>query len=196
MMNAAKINSNIARQALSAQRQQNVSLVARATPISSLHTSATQQKSIIEKAKDLGQEVNKKVGQGLAQGIESAESVAHKAPSPKEVGEKVKKAGQDVNLKVGQNLAHGIENAESLASKAPNAKEVGEKVKETGQEANLKVGQGLAEGIDKVSKTAGNFKSEDVKKAGKQTLSEGVDKVEEAANDAGDRIKKSVNGQK
>jgi hypothetical protein len=48
MMNAAKINSNIARQALSAQRQQNVSLVARATPISSLHTSATQVSLIVK----------------------------------------------------------------------------------------------------------------------------------------------------
>ncbi|KAI8341714.1 hypothetical protein BC941DRAFT_509812 [Chlamydoabsidia padenii] len=180
MMNVTKFNSTVARQATNATRQQTTNIVARASTISSLHTSSIQQKSIVEKAKDLGHEVNMKVGKGLAQGIEGAESVAQKAPSPKGLGEKVKQVGQEVNLKAGQGLAQGIESVENVAKKVPDAQEVREKAKNVGQEAK--------ESIDKVSNNARNLNAEDVKEAGKESISKSADKVGDAINDASDKL--------
>ncbi|CAO3580012.1 unnamed protein product [Absidia cylindrospora] len=189
MINIAQTKTAITRQASLWSRQEYM----RMAP-ALLHTSSTQQKSIVEKAKDLGENLNKKVGQKLAEGIEGAEHVVHKAPNVKDLGHKA-------NLKAGEKIAEGIEGAENIAHKAPSAKNLGEKVKQAGHDVNLKVGQTLAGGIDKAENSAGDLKdkaetvrnkAEHTKEEAKDTVDKAKHRLENEAEDIAGNLKRKV----
>ncbi|KAI8088733.1 uncharacterized protein BX664DRAFT_331250, partial [Halteromyces radiatus] len=154
-------------------RYQYTKPIIRISP-AALHTSSIQQKGILEKAKDLrenvkkaGHEVNMKVGKGLAHGIEEVEAVAHKVPHPKDITEAVKHATHEANLKAGKGLAHGIDSAKATT----------DKVQQSAQ--SLK-------GKDKMSKVKEQVKEKYDET--KESASKGVEKVEDALGETSEKI--------
>ncbi|GFZ47487.1 hypothetical protein JCM24511_05231 [Saitozyma sp. JCM 24511] len=75
-----------------------------------LSTTAVYRKSVVDQVKDAAQTVNKKVGQTLASGIETAEAttsqaketVREKSPSESDVKKTAESARQNVNHSLGQ----------------------------------------------------------------------------------------------
>jgi hypothetical protein len=138
------------------------------------HSSSLQQKGIIEKAKDLGEtvkktghDVNLKMGQELAHGIEEAEAVLHHT---KKVGEKVKQSADETRNAAAQDLksdtkgfgANVEEQARRLSEELQREKEV--------KMAHVRE------------------REEDIKQAGEDKLSEGVDRVEDAIQDTSEQL--------
>ncbi|KAI8142411.1 hypothetical protein BJV82DRAFT_141857 [Fennellomyces sp. T-0311] len=105
-----------------------------------------------ESVKNAGETVNRKVGKGLADGIEMAESATEKAKHVHPV-EDLKSGADKVNRKAGEGLAKGIEKAEEVAAKTKEAvglasKKANKKLDEAERSAEKKID----EAIDKQKK--------------------------------------------
>ncbi|CAO3600430.1 unnamed protein product [Absidia cylindrospora] len=163
-MNIIKTNTySLLRQA-SLTRQQYFKYIIQTSP-ALLHTSSIQQKSVIDKAKDLGEtvkkaghDVNLKIGEKLAHGIDEVKAATTQAPNSADLKDDLKAKTED------------------LRGKAQETKKVmRDRTQQKGDQVEEEFGD-LGEATEKV------------RQAGKESLSKGVDKVEEAISDTSEAL--------
>ncbi|ORZ24472.1 hypothetical protein BCR42DRAFT_446415 [Absidia repens] len=164
-MNIIKTNTScLVRQAL-LTRQQYFKYIIQTSP-ALLHTSSIQQKSVIDKAKDLsetvkkaGHDVNMKIGEKLAHGIDEAKAATSQAPNA------ASDLKDDFKAKT-----------EDLRGKAQETKKVmRDRTQHKADQVEEKFGD-LGEATEKV------------RQAGKETLSKGAESVEEAISDTSETL--------
>lgn len=178
-----------------------------------LHGSSTiYRETVVDKAKNVVDSANKKVGKTLGDAIEGAqnagETASHKAEELKRqatnTAESVKDTAYGVNKNLGKKVSEGIDAAEDAANTASKkANEASEKLKD-GAHSEKTIIETLQDGVKTVesiyektkeavglkSKEAGH-KYEEAKHEASSKAKEAGDHVQEKANKAAERAHKA-----
>ncbi|SCU85646.1 LADA_0D08768g1_1 [Lachancea dasiensis] len=127
---------------------------------SSLHSTAFVDQSISDKVRHTLGDLNKKIGQAAATGIDKAQEASHVVEEKSHTAADATKHGLDaVNKKTGQAAAAGIDKAQHLADKAEDKTEnLSEQAEDKAQEVKEEAYEKANEGKAKAKEVADQYK--------------------------------------